>query len=579
MALIQKELIDKIRNDTDIVDLIGNYIPLTNKGKNFFCVCPFHDDHSPSMSISREKQIYSCFSCGATGNVFTFLMNYENMSFVEAVSFLGEKQGIKIAGTIEKKVDNKYKELYDIYNTSVLYYKNNLNSSYGEEARKYLQNRGLSEEDIKYFNIGLSLNNNTLVKLLEKKYDKNNIIDIGLAYEYDNRLIDTYKNRIMFPISDLNGNFCAFSGRIYNTTDSSKYINTKSTVIFKKSNILYNYSNAKDIIKKKKEIIICEGFMDVIRLHTIGLENAVALMGTSFTNEQLEFIKKLKVNVVLNLDRDDPGVEATYKIGKQLLDNNISVKVIVYSGAKDSDEYVMKFGSEAFIKNYNNRINFIDFEIEFLKKNKNLNDSVELSKYINEVIASLNEIDDDILLELKVKEIVEKYNISEEVIYSKISKKIKKKKEIVKKPIKKRTKYNKYDISEIRVIYLMLNYKEVMDKYERKLGYLVDEKRRKFVNAMMYFKEKNRGFDYADFISYISEDEELLQTFEKINNYNNIESYSEEELEDYFKNIKENMISKQVDKLKKQMKETLDVDEKMRILKKIEKIKKDVLQW
>ena len=240
MALISKEVIDKVRNSTDIVDLIGSYIPLTSKGKNFFCVCPFHDDHSPSMSVSREKQIYSCFSCGATGNVFTFLMNYENMSFVDAVRFLGEKQGIKIAGS-KPKVEDKNKDLYEMYDTAVLYYKNNLNSTYGEEARKYLYDRGLTDEDIKYFNIGLALNNNNLSSSLLKKYNKEKIIDIGLAYESDGKLLDLYRNRIMFPIMDLNGNFCAFSGRIYNTTEGSKYINTKGTTIFKKSNVLYNY--------------------------------------------------------------------------------------------------------------------------------------------------------------------------------------------------------------------------------------------------------------------------------------------------------------------------------------------------
>ena len=353
-----------------------------------------------------------------------------------------------------------------MYDTAVLYYKNNLNSTYGEEARKYLYDRGLTDEDIKYFNIGLALNNNNLSSSLLKKYNKEKIIDIGLAYESDGKLLDLYRNRIMFPIMDLNGNFCAFSGRIYNTTEGSKYINTKGTTIFKKSNVLYNYYNAKDIIKKKKEIIICEGFMDVIRLHTIGLKNAIALMGTSFTSEQMEFIKKLKCNVVLNLDRDDAGESATYTIGKKLLEEEVPVKVIVYEKAKDADEYVVKFGSDAFIKNYNNKINFIDFEIEYLKKNKNLNDSVELSKYINEVIDSLNDIDDKILLDLKVKELVSKYKISEEIIYSKIKAKPKKEKVVKQKEKKENIKYNKFDISEIRIIYLKLYYEDVLTQYE-----------------------------------------------------------------------------------------------------------------
>ena len=578
MALISKEVIDKVRNSTDIVDLIGSYIPLTSKGKNFFCVCPFHDDHSPSMSVSREKQIYSCFSCGATGNVFTFLMNYENMSFVDAVRFLGEKQGIKIAGS-KPKVEDKNKDLYEMYDTAVLYYKNNLNSTYGEEARKYLYDRGLTDEDIKYFNIGLALNNNNLSSSLLKKHNKEKIIDIGLAYESDGKLLDLYRNRIMFPIMDLNGNFCAFSGRIYNTTEGSKYINTKGTTIFKKSNILYNYYNAKDIIKKKKEIIICEGFMDVIRLHTIGLKNAVALMGTSFTSEQMEFIKKIKCNVVLNLDRDDAGESATYTIGKKLLEEEVPVKVIVYEKAKDADEYVVKFGSDAFIKNYNNKINFIDFEIEYLKKNKNLNDSVELSKYINEVIDSLNDIDDKILLDLKVKELVSKYKISEEIIYSKIKAKPKKEKVVKQKEKKENIKYNKFDISEIRIIYLMLNYEDVLTQYETKLGFLVNKKRKELANAIVYFKNKNHGFNYADFITYISDKEDLLETFNEINSYHNIKTYTESELEDYIKNVREEMVEEQVKKLKKQMNESLDINEKLNILKRIEKIKKEVLEW
>ena len=578
MALISKEVIDKVRNSTDIVDLIGSYIPLTSKGKNFFCVCPFHDDHSPSMSVSREKQIYSCFSCGATGNVFTFLMNYENMSFVDAVRFLGEKQGIKIAGS-KPKVEDKNKDLYEMYDTAVLYYKNNLNSTYGEEARKYLYDRGLTDEDIKYFNIGLALNNNNLSSSLLKKHNKEKIIDIGLAYESDGKLLDLYRNRIMFPIMDLNGNFCAFSGRIYNTTEGSKYINTKGTTIFKKSNVLYNYYNAKDIIKKKKEIIICEGFMDVIRLHTIGLKNAVALMGTSFTSEQMEFIKKLKCNVVLNLDRDDAGESATYTIGKKLLEEEVPVKVIVYEKAKDADEYVVKFGSDAFIKNYNNKINFIDFEIEYLKKNKNLNDSVELSKYINEVIDSLNDIDDKILLDLKVKELVSKYKISEEIIYSKIKAKPKKEKVVKQKEKKENIKYNKFDISEIRIIYLMLNYEDVLTQYETKLGFLVNKKRKELANAIVYFKNKNHGFNYADFITYISDKEDLLETFNEINSYHNIKTYTESELEDYIKNVREEMVEEQVKKLKKQMNESLDINEKLNILKRIEKIKKEVLEW
>ena len=293
----------------------------------------------------------------------------------------------------------------------------------------------------------------------------------------------------------------------------------------------------------------------------------------------MEFIKKLKCNVVLNLDRDDAGESATYTIGKKLLEEEVPVKVIVYEKAKDADEYVVKFGSDAFIKNYNNKINFIDFEIEYLKKNKNLNDSVELSKYINEVIDSLNDIDDKILLDLKVKELVSKYKISEEIIYSKIKAKPKKEKVVKQKEKKENIKYNKFDISEIRIIYLMLNYEDVLTQYETKLGFLVNKKRKELANAIVYFKNKNHGFNYADFITYISDKEDLLETFNEINSYHNIKTYTESELEDYIKNVREEMVEEQVKKLKKQMNESLDINEKLNILKRIEKIKKEVLEW
>lgn len=578
MAHIDSETINKIRQENDIVDIIGEYIPLTNKGKNYFCVCPFHDDHSPSMSVSSEKQIYSCFSCGATGNVYSFLMNYNNMSFLEAVKFLADKAGISVnvGNTIKKEKNNK--ELYDIYEIGTKFYKNNLNSNYGKKAIQYLKNRGLEDETIKYFDIGLSLSNNSLLKVLEKKFSKNDLLNSGIVYESNDRLIDIYRNRIMFPIKDNEGNYCAFSGRIYNNEDANKYINTKETLIFKKSKVLYNYFNAKESIRKKKEIIICEGFMDVIRLHTIGITNSVALMGTSFTDDHLNVIKKLNALVVLNLDRDGPGKEATLKIGRLLQKENIKTKVIVYNGAKDSDEYVLKYGAEAFIKNYDNKVDFIDFELDYLKEDVNINDAVSLSKYLNQAIDSLNLINDDILLDLKVKELVKKYDVSEDIIYSKIKKKEKiiPKKEIIKKSTKK---LNKCDKSELRVIYLMLNYKEIIEKYELELGFMTDKLRSKLASNIVYFKDVNKGFDYADFISFISSKPELLNVLEEVNNYSNIEGYTEEEVDDYFITIRKSMFKKKTDELKLKMKETLDVDEKMRLLKKIEKIKKDVLEW
>ena len=575
MALIDSETVNKIRKSNDIVDVISSYIDLVPKGKNYFGVCPFHDDHSPSMSVSREKQIYRCFTCGASGNVITFVMNYENIGFVDALKKLGDRVQIHLDIKSSQK-DSKYSEFYDIYKLSTNFYKNNLNSPLGEKAREYLNNRKITEDMIKTFDIGLSLND-SLSKMLVKKYDAKNLIDIGLSHEYNGKIADLFLNRIMFPIKDLSGNIVAYSGRKYDDSDAPKYINTKETIIFKKGNVLYNYFSALEEIRRKKEIIICEGFMEVIRLYSIGVKNVVALMGTSFTSDQLEVIKKLNVNVVLNLDNDGPGKLAAFQIGETLSKNNINPTVIVFDRYKDTDELVMNDGADAFLRAYNNRISYIDYRLHYLKSNKNLNDSVELAKYINEAILSINEIDDDVLREIKAKELSTEFDISLETIKSKLVAKEVKPKETVKP--KKVILPDKYRKSEIRIIYLMLNNKEVIRNYEKNLGFLPHEDMKKLANEIVYFKQINGGWDYADFITYVMNKPWLKEALDIVLNTEQGEEYSKEELEDYFTTIKKFEVEKQISNLTNKMKETLDIEEKIKIAKRIENIKKEVLEW
>lgn len=575
MALIDNEIIGRIRKSNDIVDVIGSYIDLVPKGKNYFGVCPFHDDHSPSMSVSREKQIYRCFTCGASGNVITFVMNYENIGFVDALKKLGDRAQIHLDIKSSQK-DSKYSELYDIYKLSTSFYKNNLNSLLGEKAREYLNNRKITEDMIKTFDIGLSLND-SLSKMLLKKYDAKKLIDIGLSHKYNGKIADLFLNRIMFPIKDLNGNIVAYSGRKYDDSDAPKYINTKETIIFKKGNVLYNYFSALEEVRRKKEIIVCEGFMEVIRLYSIGVKNVVALMGTSFTNDQLEVIKKLNVNVILNLDNDAPGKLAAFQIGETLSKNGINPTVIVFDRYKDTDELIMNDGVDAFLRAYNNRISYIDYRLHYLKSNKNLNDSVELAKYINEAILSINEIDDDVLREIKAKELSTEFDISLETIKSKLVAKEVKPKETVKP--KKVILPDKYRKSEIRIIYLMLNNKEVIRNYEKNLGFLPHEDMKKLANEIVYFKQINGGWDYADFITYVMNKPWLKEALDIVLNTEQGEEYSKEELEDYFTTIKKFEVEKQISNLTNKMKETLDIEEKIKIAKRIENIKKEVLEW
>ena len=322
MSKLSTEEINHICSSVDIVDVISKYIPLIQRGKNFFGVCPFHDDHSPSMSVSKDKQIYKCFSCGATGNVLKFVMDYENISFIEAVKNLADKAGINVNIDL-KDVPNTNtinRELYDIYDLSFKFYQNNLNTKEGIPAKEYLLNREINEEIIKEFGIGLSLKSrDTLTKLLLKKgFNINDIDRTGLIVKNDLGVIDIYCHRIMFPLYNLNGKVVGFSGRVFDGTSPSKYINTRETEIFKKGELLYNYHRAKDECRMKNQVIVMEGFMDVIRAYTVDVKNVVATMGTAVTKNQALLIKKMAKEVILLFDGDEAGAHATMACSNEL---------------------------------------------------------------------------------------------------------------------------------------------------------------------------------------------------------------------------------------------------------------------
>ena len=578
MAYITKELIDEIKSKNDIVDVIGSYIDLNEKNK---ALCPFHDDHNASLSVHKDKQIFKCFSCGESGNVITFVEKINGVTFTEALKILADRAGIKIDVKETKKTNTKFDKYYEINDTVNKYFKNNLISKSGREALKYLSDRSIDKEIINEFNIGLATSNE-LTNILTKKYDIKDLIDIDISKDINGRVYDTFQNRIIFLIIDENNNVIAFSGRKYLSDDLkdntlSKYSNSKETIIFKKSGTFYNINNALLNIKKSKEIVITEGFMDTIRMSSIGYKNVVALMGTAFTEEHLEKIKKYKCKVILNLDQDDPGKNATISIGEILIKNNIDTTVIVFDDYKDSDEYIVHKGKDAFDKAFKNRISFVDFKFNFMKSNKNMSDSLEVSKYINEKIKTLNDIEDDILKELKIKELCDEFKIDESIIRNKLTVKEIKKEE-VKKEVKAK-RYNKYDISEIRILYLMLHYEDVILYFENSLGYLIHDNMSMLAYKIVEFMDTYGYFDYSDFIDYIRDNNVLNDTLKEVMKYHNNEEYSTDELEDYINTIKKYSVEKRVNALKKEMNDSLDINKKIEIAKKIEDIKKEVLKW
>ena len=560
MAFIDKSVINEIKSKNDIVDVIGSYINLNDKNK---ALCPFHDDHSPSFSVQPDKQIYKCFSCGESGNVITFVQKYNGITFIEALKMLADRANIKVDINTTKKVNTKYEKLYEINDTVNKYFKANLLSTEGIKATKYLEERKISKDIINEFNIGLSTTNK-LSTILFKKYSYDDLVKLDIIKEINGRYYDTFQDRIIFPIIDENNNVVAFSGRKYTNEDLNnntlpKYSNTKETDIFKKSEVFYNINNALAEIKKKREIIITEGFMDTIRMSSVGYKNVVAIMGTAFTQKHLEKIIKWKCKVILNLDQDDAGVKGTIEAGETLLKNNIDTEVIVFEDYKDSDDFIKNKGSDAFKIAYDNRVSFIDFKLKYLKRKRNMKDAVEKAKYIREAVLSLNDLDSQILIDLKIKDIAEEFGINESDIRNEI--KLNKKMAVkqVEEP-KKVTRYNKYDKSELRLLYLMLNYEDVILYFENTLGYLIQDDRANLAYKIIEFRNDYGYYNYSDFLDYISDNDKLMNTVKEVMKYHNNEEYTTEELDDYINTIKMYSINKRIETLKNEMSETFDVN-------------------
>lgn len=570
MAGISNEEITEIRKKADIVEVIGSYINLAPQGKNYFGICPFHNDHSPSLSVSREKQIYKCFTCLASGNVFTFVQNYENISFIEAVKKVADKINYKL--DIKDKIVNKNSKYYELMDLSNKIFVNNLNSNLGLKAKEYLINeRHLSEEAIKEFNIGLALNDNNLNKLLSSKgYSDKDIIEMSLANKTDNGLLDMFRNRITFPICNHEGKIIAYSARIYQNEDTSKYINSKESIIFKKGYTFYNYDKCRLEALKSKSVILVEGQMDAIRVYTSGFKNVIASMGTAITSNHISLLKKLNAKVILMMDNDNAGEKSTILNGEELIKNNIEVSVVRLTGEKDPDSFILKNGADAFRDALKGEISFFDFKLRYLKKDKNLNKADELAEYINKIIDELNKSDDDILKSVTINKIAEDYNIDKRILEGKLVKITPRIDSVVVK--RKRPKLNQYHQAAEAILYLMMNDSKFIRKYKIELNYFPEEKYKLIANDILAYKEINGEFDIADFMTYINDLEYKEDIYRILNDYQ--DKILPEEFDNFVAIINKWIRESKIDKLKEQLKNETDVKKQEELNDLIIKIKK-----
>lgn len=430
---IPEETIEHIRTSNDVVDVISEYVQLTKRGRNWFGLCPFHSEQSPSFSVSQDKQIFHCFGCGAGGNAITFVMDIDNLSFQEAVSKLGSRVGVDIdiepqtgETTMISKEETRMKEAHTF---AMNYYHHLLlNTEEGEKGLHYLEERGFSRELIEQYRIGWSLPNwDALTTLLERKgFNLAEMAQSGLVIQKENKneYFDRFRERIMFPVRDEAGNVIAFSGRVLNKdTQDAKYMNSPESPIFQKSKVLYNLDVSRPIIRKKHKVIVMEGFMDVIAAAKAGIMNTVATMGTALTKEHINKLKRLTDSVTICYDGDSAGFDAAKRAAQLLVQVKMKTEIALLPDQMDPDDFVQKNGAEAFEKQIIDRPHaYLAFMMMVARRNKNFQFENDTLQYVQEVLEHFVGNSSPVERDLYIRQLAKETNISEEAIYQQFRK-------------------------------------------------------------------------------------------------------------------------------------------------------------
>ena len=564
MVRYSEELIEQIKNSNDIVDVISQYVNLKRSGRNFFGLCPFHKEKSPSFSVSPDKQIFHCFGCGAGGNVIHFISKIENADFKEAIGILANRAGIELP-TLNNYEDNKTallkSKVYEINQIAAEFYHQNLYKPTSKIGQEYIKKRKLDNRTLKSFLIGYSGNFDELYRILKQKgFTEEEILASSLVNKTDDgKYIDRFRKRVMFPIQDTRNKVIAFGGRV--TDDSKpKYINSPENIVYSKGRHLFGLNVAKR--GELKNIIIVEGYMDAISLYQRGITNVVASLGTALTEAQGRLLRRYSERVTIGYDSDGAGQAATLR-GLEILQNiGCDVRILQISGAKDPDEYVIKYGPERFLKCVEQAISLVEFKVKMLKQSLNLDNINDKIKFLNQVAKILSNVTNSIERELYVEKIANEYNVSKEAIYGEVNKLIYAKntgEKTLEKPIvKKEIKKEKQEIDssttkrENLIIYLLINYpqesykkiKSVISENDMKL-----EENQKILKKM--YEEIEKGNINIDILNYF-EEQNIIDHISGIMSY-------DFEISDLNKCIEDVVNTYEKDKLINRRQEILDI--------------------
>lgn len=441
MVRIPEATVDDIRQNTDIVDIISQYLQLKKSGQNHFAHCPFHEDNTPSFSVNDQKQIFYCFSCGRGGNVFSFLREIEGLTYPEAIIKTAELINYPLDGNLISQVANQQNyedsttgKLYSVNKLAKAFYHHILvNTQIGKPALDYLLDRGIKKETIEEFDLGFSppqrnalymyLNSQNNIEFDIDTYENSGLFSANSSPESD-EFLDRFSNRIIFPLHNERGNTIGFSGRIFeeneNPYPTAKYLNTPETPVFNKSKVIYNFDKAKAAIRRENEVVFFEGYMDVISAWQAGVKNAVASMGTSLTEDQIKSIDRFTDHIVLAFDGDDAGNDAIKRSVDYLADQtHFNLEVVTFPMGLDPDDYIQKHGKQQFLEFLmHGRDTHMSFLMQYHKRGKNLTNESEQITYIDEVLEELTKVDSLVEREIYLSQLSEKFNLSLDTLKS-----------------------------------------------------------------------------------------------------------------------------------------------------------------
>lgn len=425
MACYSEELIDEIRNSNDIVDVISSYVVLKRSGRNFFGLCPFHKEKSPSFSVSPDKQIFHCFGCGVGGNVIHFVSKIENLDFKQTLEMLAERSGITLP-TLDSGLDQHRLQLkekvYQINKFTADYFHENLYKQNAKQAQEYVKRRKLDNNTLHTFSIGFSTNYDELYKELKRQgfTDEEILASSLVGKSQKGAFYDKFKSRLMFPIKDVQDRVIAFGGRVLDDS-KPKYINSPENIVYSKGRQLFGLNIAKKSGKDK--IIIVEGYMDTISLYQRGITNVVASLGTALTEQQGRLLRKYASQIIMGYDADGAGQAAIMR-GMEILQNlGCDIRILQLDGeAKDPDEYIIKYGSGRFERCVENAISLVEFKVKNLKKTLKIETASDKIKFLNEIAKIISKVDSDIEKEIYIDRISKEYDISKEALFGEINK-------------------------------------------------------------------------------------------------------------------------------------------------------------